>query len=107
MSTRPLFPAAAQEPQGRVSLAAKLAEYFKARPGQWIDARDLLNVAGFGGWRTRISELRHAPYFMTIENRTRYGQQLTVSNVFRRITISEYRYVPDEQAMHTRQGSAA
>ena len=53
------------------SLCAKLARYFEAREGQWVDARELLPIAGFAGWRTRISNLRKAPYRMVITNRTR------------------------------------
>lgn len=66
-----------------VSLTDRLAAYFTARPNQWIDARELLAVAGFGGWRTRISNLRYPPYAMVIENRQ-----------FRRpgLTRSEYRW---------------
>ena len=62
------------------SLCAKLARYFVAREGQWIDARELLGVAGFAGWRTRISNLRYPPYSMVIQNRTRRVRGLTESH---------------------------
>lgn len=68
------------------SLTDTLAAYFKARPNTWIDARELLSVAGFAGWRTRVSELRSAPYLMVIENRTKRENGLTKSF---------YRYVPE------------
>ena len=71
------------------TLTAKLARHFEQHPNTWLDARGLLSVAGFGGWRTRVSDLRKPPYSMVIENKvsTRVieGQ---------RITDSFYRYVP-------------
>lgn len=72
----------------RLSLNARLASYFRARSGEWINARELLTVAGFAAWRTRLSELRRAPYLMTIENRTRRLHGLT---------ISEYKFTPPAQ----------
>lgn len=66
-------------PPVRQSLTDRLAAYFRAHPDEWVDAHVLLGIAGFAGWRTRCSELRHAPYFMTIENRTRRGQGYTES----------------------------
>lgn len=88
------------------SLCNKLAAYFKARPGQWIDAHELLGVAGFAAWRTRISDLRRQPFGMVIENRTRrvYGHKahcqmwdFLTSECHcggGQITKSEYRYLP-------------
>ncbi len=32
--------------------------YFAAKPGVWIEARDLAKIGGFCSWRTRISEAR-------------------------------------------------
>lgn len=64
-----------------------LALHFKQHAGEWIDARTLLPIAGFAGWRTRCSELRRAPYCMDIRNRTRRVNGYTVS---------EYRFVPTE-----------
>ena len=77
----PLFSA----PAPRETLNDRLATFFKAWPNQWIDARELLNIGGFAGWRTRVSDLRRRPYHMQIENRTRRINQRTVS---------EYRYSP-------------
>ncbi len=48
----------------------RLAAYFTARPWEWIDAHVLLAIGGTFAFRTRISELRRAPYYMTIENHT-------------------------------------
>ncbi len=61
-----------------------VAAVFTARPGQWIDGRYLASVGGYGGWRTRISNLRHAPWFMQITARVRREAGYT---------ISEYRYL--------------
>jgi hypothetical protein len=65
------------------SLNDKLAAYFKARPGQWIDGKELATVAGGYAWRTRCSNLRKRG--MTIENRVEWN------GAFR---VSLYRYVP-------------
>lgn len=47
-----------QEQRRRASLASKLEELLKSRPGEWIPMADLAKVGGIGGWRTRLSELR-------------------------------------------------
>lgn len=99
MSTLPLFPAAAQEPEGRVSLAAKLADYFKAWPNQWIDGKELAQWAGAYGWRTRVSELRKPPYNMTIENRVRPAVWSS------KVKVSEYRYLPVSEGQESRQSA--
>jgi len=72
------------------SLTERLAEYFKARPNEWIDGRELSRVAGTYGWRTRTSELR-TQRGLTIENRQRH-----VKTPDGQYTISEYRFVPRE-----------
>jgi hypothetical protein len=69
------------------SLNDKLAAYFSARPGQWIDGKELATVAGGYGWRTRCSDLRKRG--MAIENRVRH---FMVNGS--RYSVSEYRYVP-------------
>ena len=61
------------------TLAGIVAAYFKARPGQWIDGRDLMTVAGSYGWRTRVSDCRRPPYNLRIDNRQRRVGQYTVS----------------------------
>lgn len=70
----------------------RLAAYLRARPNVWIDAHDLMRVGGVFAFRTRLSDLRRAPYLMTIENeiqrcRTSTGQ---------RFTKSLYRYVCED-----------
>ena len=62
------------------SLCARLARYFLAREGQWVNARELLTVAGFAAWRSRLAELRFAPWSMKIENRTRRVNGITESH---------------------------
>jgi len=61
-----------------------LAQFFRDRPGQWIDGMVLANVGGCYAYRTRISDLR-TQLGMQIENRQR--------RVGRRV-VSEYRFVP-------------
>lgn len=70
-----------------MSLNQRLAAFFAARPNTWVDAHELLRVAGFAGWRTRVSQIRKPPFNMTIENRWR------VVDGYR---VSEYRFVPAE-----------
>jgi hypothetical protein len=72
---------------------AALAEFFRGRPLVWIDGADLGAIAGRYAWRSRISDLRHGPFFMNIENRQRRARQDGRSFV-----ISEYRFVPREVA---------
>jgi hypothetical protein len=73
----------------RATLNDKLEAYLKARPLTWIDGKDLEQVAGRYGWRTRVSNLRRHRG-MTIENRQRCVR-LTTANY----TVSEYRYMPE------------
>jgi hypothetical protein len=51
------------------TLCDRMAQYFRLWPGDWLDVADLAAIGGIGGWRTRVSDLRHAPYGMTIEQR--------------------------------------
>ena len=67
------------------TLNDRLAAYFRSRAGEWVNAHDLLPVAGFAAWRTRTSELRKPPYNMQIDNR------VAIVNGYKR---SFYRYVP-------------
>lgn len=57
-------------PFSRITLTDRVACLFRSRPGQWIDWRDIAQVGGGMGWRTRISNLRYPPYSLDIENRT-------------------------------------
>ena len=69
---------------------ARLAAHFKAHPYEWISALDLMQLGGLLAWRTRTSELRHAPYFMTIEN----DLHAVTKGEGRGVLHSRYRYVP-------------
>lgn len=71
------------------SLTSSLAAHFSAHEGQWIDGRHLAEIAGSYAWRTRVSDLRRAPYLMRIENR----QRRVARDDGEHYTVSEYRYV--------------
>lgn len=86
----PLFDVTAKAP----SLCDKLAAYFTARPGQWIDGLELAKVAGSYAWRSRCSDLRKPPYGMVIENRVRHCK----ANDGFKWKVSEYRYVKAAQS---------
>lgn len=49
------------------SCCAKVARLLLSRRGEWISARDLAQVGGIGGWRTRVSNLRKAPWYLDVE----------------------------------------
>lgn len=70
----------------------RLEAYFKARPNEWIDGRALETIGGGYAWRTRVSDLR-LQRGMVIENRCRRIPKLLVPT--ERVTISEYRWVPE------------
>jgi len=70
------------------SLCDQLEAYLRQHPNQWIDARTvLMPIGGFGGWRTRLSDLRRQRN-MNIENRNR-----RVTDGLQTWTVSEYRFV--------------
>lgn len=73
-----------------LSLCDRLAAYFKDRPGQWVNARDLFSVAGSFAWRSRVAECRFPPFSMTIENRVSRRKNANGE----KYTVSEYRYIP-------------
>lgn len=83
-------PSLLSAPASKVTLCDRLAKRFRACPNIWLDARGLLEIGGFGGWRTRISDLRKPPYSMAIDNKVR----TTVLADGARITHSYYRFVP-------------
>ena len=86
LAERPL----AQAPKRRSRLD-KVAEYFRAHPHEWINAQKVfVKMAGFGGWRTRISECR-TDLGMRIDNRQRHVTDPETQETF---TVSEYRWVP-------------
>ncbi len=68
----------------------RLAQFFRNRPGEWIDGRAIADVAGAYAWRTRVSDLRRGPHAMTIENRQRHVARPDGST----FTVSEYRFTP-------------
>ncbi len=70
-----------------IGFTRRLADYFEANRGRWIDGRELATIAGAYAWRTRLSECRRAPYLLTVENRIRFVGK---------VKISEYR-VPRAQ----------
>jgi hypothetical protein len=72
------------------SLNDKLEAVFKARPYEWIDGKELAEIAGGYAWRTRVSNLR-----------TQRGMEIG-NDVVKRwdaqgkpYKTSYYRYVPD------------
>jgi hypothetical protein len=73
------------------SFTHAVAAFFKARPGQWINAVELEAVGGRQAWRTRVSECRK-DLGMTIENKLERGVDYTVSL---------YRYLPTPPAQDT------
>ena len=80
-----------------MSLVDRLAEFFKQRPGVWIDGRELAKVAGAYAWRSRVSDCRRK-LSMTIENRERWireKQQTPFGVIAGDYIKSEYRYLPD------------
>jgi hypothetical protein len=78
----------------RPTLTVILGEFLRARPNQWVDGRQIAKIAGFAGWRARISDLRKAPYAMTISNRQR-NVRVDEHTTFR---VTEYRYEPPAAA---------
>lgn len=70
------------------SFRDRVADYFKARPGVWIDGRAFESVGGRYAWRSRIADCR-TELGMDIENRQR-----RVTQDGRTFKISEYRFLP-------------
>ena len=69
------------------SKADQLADFFRARPNEWIDGKVLASLAGGYAWRTRVSDVRRPPHSLTIENRQRRIRTATGSTYI----VSEYR----------------
>ena len=67
-----------------------LAQFFRERPHQWYDGRDLARIAGAYAWRSRSSDLRRPPYGYQIDNRQRSVKRADGTSY----TVSEYRFVP-------------
>lgn len=75
----------------------RLERLFLQRPGEWLDGMLIARVAGVYAWRTRVSDLRYAPWHMTIENRQRRLRgKPEPDGAWRVYTLSEYRYTPSE-----------
>lgn len=73
-----------------VSLADKLATFFREHPNVWHDGRALGTIAGAYAWRSRVSDLRKRPYHMTIQNRQR--RMKTAEG--KPFVLSEYCFTP-------------
>ncbi len=72
------------------SLTDRLEAFFRAHPLQWIDGKQLGEIAGGYGWRTRCSDLRKRG--MEIRNR----QRRFIGDDAEAWVVSEYCYVPQE-----------
>lgn len=78
--------------QGKhLSLAEKLAAFFRSHPNVDHDGRVLSGIAGFYAFRTRISDLRRHPYNMVIEN-TQMRVKRQDGTTF---TVSYYKFVQE------------
>lgn len=73
----------------RLSFRDRVAEYFRDRPGQWVDGRTLETIGGVYAWRTRLSECRR-DLGMELQNRQRTIRKDDGSQ----FVVSEYRYQP-------------
>jgi hypothetical protein len=71
-------------------MADRLAAFFKARPGEWIDGLQLAEIAGSYAWRSRVSDVRRGPHGLNIQNRLRRVERSDGTHY----TVSEYRLVP-------------
>ena len=69
---------------------ARVAAYFRARPGQWLDGRILASVGGTYAWRSRVSDASRE-HGLTIENRQRRIRTVDGETVI----ASEYRLVDE------------
>lgn len=77
------------------SYTRDLIAFVKAREGRWISAIEFEQF-GRQAWRTRLSEARlqlQAAGEGTIENRQSIAR-MVLNGRPRRLTLSEYRYVP-------------
>jgi hypothetical protein len=46
------------EIERRATLTDAVEQLFRSKPNTWLTMRELADVGGFGGWRTRVSECR-------------------------------------------------
>lgn len=75
------------------TLIARLAQHFAHHPGEWQDGRTLSVIGGCYAWRSRCSDLRRAPYNMTIDNR----QRRVAAPDGGTYVVSEYRFIPTKE----------
>lgn len=76
------------------TLSDRLADFFRARPGVWVDGRVLSEIGGCYAWRTRLSELRRPPFNMDIRNRQRRVRRPDGRGTY---TVSEYYYFEERR----------
>ncbi len=77
------------EHKRRQSNRDDVAEYFKARPTEWVLASELAEVGGALAWRTRVSDCRRQ-LGMCIENKLEHVDEPGGSFY----VLSSYRYLP-------------
>jgi hypothetical protein len=82
--------------KGKPTLTDQVAALFRSRPSEWIDMQTLARVGGIGGWRTRVSDLRRAPYDMNIENENH--REALDPDGRNWVTVSRYRYMPGQES---------
>lgn len=46
------------EIERRLSLTDRLEQFLRQHPGEWLTMDELADVAGIGGWRSRLSDCR-------------------------------------------------
>ena len=77
-----------------------VANYFEARPNQWVSYRELMQVGGQMAWRSRVSNCRR-DFGMTIENKIERNAD--------GVATSFYRYrpavVPVQAGLFTQEGA--
>ena len=72
-----------------LTLRDRVAHFFQAHPGEWIDGRVFMQVGGAYASRSRIAECR-TQLGMNIQNQQRRFTRPDGS----RYVISEYKFVP-------------
>jgi len=83
------------------SRVERLAHCFREHPNVWFDGTHL-SFAGKYAWRSRVSDCRRAPFFMTIRNRQRSVRTPEGGS----FVVSEYRFEPEPEEQ-TGTGAAA
>ena len=66
-----------------VTLTDRVRALFVSRPGEWIDGRELAQVGGYAGWRSRVVNCRERGMTIVNHQQRRPG-----------LTISRYKYLP-------------